>query len=133
MGLELQQGQAFKIVELVYRKGVLDKAAPLIGEAMKSAMEETEFNVGDMVEVINEATDETVRKLNKMLKYAGPFLSLMGNEKIMGPVMGLFSRMLDFSAVRTAVGWITHKAVVVVFNFFKKINNKKLAALGVVK
>ncbi len=133
MGVEIKQGQAFKIVELVYRKGVLDKASPLIGEAMKSAMEEAEFTVGDLVEVINESTDETVRMINKMLKYAGPVLSLMGNEKIMGPIMGLFSRMLDFSAFRTAVEWLTHKVVVVVFNFFKKINTKKLATLGVVK
>lgn len=131
MGLEVKQGQAFKIVELAYRKGLIDKAAPLVGEAMKSAMDDSEFGLGDLVEVINESSDETVIRIDNALKFAGPVLAVMGNERIMGPVMGLASRMLDFHAVQRATVWSTHLSVKAVLGFFARINARKLAALGV--
>lgn len=131
MGLELKEGQVFKIVELAYRKGLMEKGIPIMGEALKDAQEKTSFKLPEMMEFMNEATDDSVRKIDAMLKYVGPFMALMGNEKIMGPIFGLGAKLLSLKSVQAISVRVLRKVLEITFNAFNKVNAKKLASLGV--
>ena len=85
MGLELKEGQVFKIVELAYRKGLMEKGIPIMGEALKDAQEKTSFKLPEMMEFMNEATDDSVGKIDAMLKYVGPFMAPDGEREDHGP------------------------------------------------
>ncbi len=131
MGLEMKEGQVFKVAELAYRTGLVEKAAPIVGEAMKDAQEKTGFKLPEMIEFMNETTDQTVITIDALLNYAGPFLALAGNEKLMGPIFRLGARLMDLKSVQAISFRIMRKVMEITFNFFKKINAKKLAELGV--
>jgi hypothetical protein len=131
MKLEVQQGQVFKIAEMAYRTGVVDKVLPLTGEAMKIAKVKTGFGLTEMMEALNEAEDKSVERLDAMLKFSGPLLTLLGQEFLMVPLMHLASRLLDFAVVRRTAMWTMVKTMELTFKFQLKTNAKKLAALGV--
>jgi hypothetical protein len=131
MDMALKPGQVFKIAEIAYREGVIDKVMPITGEAMKIAKAKMGFGLTELMEGMNEAEDKSVRTIDKLLQYSGPLMSLMGNEKIMGPLMRLTSRMLDFAVVRRTAMWTMAKLFESTFKLQLKINAKKLAALGV--
>lgn len=131
MGLELKEGQVFKIVELAYRTGLMEKGIPIVGEAMKDAQEKTGFKLPDMVEFMNEATDDSVRKIDTVLKYVGPVMALVGNEKLMKPIFSLGAKLLDLKSVQAISVRALRKVMEITFNIFKKVNAKKLAGLRV--
>lgn len=131
MDLAIKQGQVFKIAEIAYREGVVDKALPLTGEAMKIAKEKTGFGVIDLMEGMNEAEDRSVELVDKLLGFSGPVLALLGKEFLMVPLMGLASRLLDFAVVQRVTVWTLARTMEMVFKVQMKINANKLAALGV--
>ncbi len=131
MDLAIKEGQVFKIAEIAYREGVVDKALPLTGEAMKIAKEKTGFGIIDMMEGVNEAEDRSVELVDKLLGYSGPVLALLGQEFLLAPLMGVASRLLDFAVVQRVTVWVLARTLELTYKTQMKINAKKLAALGV--
>jgi hypothetical protein len=131
MDLAIKQGQVFKIAEIAYREGVVDKALPLTGEAMTIAKQKTGFALTEMMEAMNEAEDRSVELLDKLLGFSGPLLALAGREFLLVPLMGLASRLLDFAVVQRLAVWTMAGAMQLVFKSQLKSNARKLAALGV--
>jgi len=127
----IKEGQVFKIAEIAYREGVVDKALPLTGEAMKIAKEKTGFGIIDMMEGVNEAEDRSVELVDKLLGYSGPVLALLGQEFLLAPLMGVASRLLDFAVVQRVTVWVLARTLELTYKTQMKINAKKLAALGV--
>jgi hypothetical protein len=97
--MELEPGQVFKVMEVAYRKGVMEKFMPLQGEALKKVKERTGFGMAEMSNMMNDAPEKTVKNIDLMLRYAGPFLRLAANETL----MGLASRLLDLEVVRKTI------------------------------
>ena len=86
-------------MQCAYRHGVLDKFMALQGEALEGVMAEAGVNMGDLLNRMDEASEETVRKLDRRLDRAGPFVKYLDSDRL----MRLASRLLDLPAVRKMV------------------------------
>ena len=93
-----------------YRTGLLDKALPLVGEAISGCQEDTGLDFGDLMNKLDEAKSRTIIKLDRLLKKSGPILRLASNERL----LALLSRIMDFGAVRKATSPALRKSLVLV-------------------
>jgi|GEM_PF-720568 len=107
MAMVLQPGQLFNLAEVAYRKGVIDKFMPLQGEVLKKLKEKTGFGMPELSNLMNDANEEIVEKIDWMLKYSGPFLRLAANETL----MGVASRLLDLQIVRRIIVYANTKSL----------------------
>lgn len=82
--------------EAVYRNGVLDRFMEIQGMAIEGVMQETGLNMGDLLNRMDEASDETVWKIERLLEKMGPFLKYARNDR----VLGLVARALDVAFIR---------------------------------
>jgi len=97
--LPLEEGLVFDVMASAYRHGVLDKFMSITGDALDSAILETGRRMGDLVNMLDEATERTVMRANGLLSHAGLLLKLAASD----PVMSVASRSLEVNAVRNAV------------------------------
>lgn len=97
--LPLDPQEVFRVMQCAYRHGVLDKFMALQGEALEGVMAEAGVNMGDLLNRMDEASEETVRKLDRRLDRAGPFVKYLDSDRL----MRLASRLLDLPAVRKMV------------------------------
>jgi len=88
----------FGVMEKAYRTGLLDKGNALLGEALGQVIERNGINMEDLINRMDMAKEETVRKLDGMLSRSTLPLKLAGNERMMRAA----SRMLDAAPVRRA-------------------------------
>jgi hypothetical protein len=105
VAMALEPGQLFNLMEVAYRKGVIDKFMPLQGEALKRLKEKTGFGMPEISNLMNDAKEETVKRIDFVLKHAGPLLCLAANEAL----MGLASRMLDLEVIKRIIVWTNFK------------------------
>ena len=91
--------QVFKAMESAYRNGVLDKVMFIQGRAMELALQESGLNLVDLLNRVDEADDEAVSTLEKILEYSGPAVRIVGSDII----MKLTARLLDIEKVRELV------------------------------
>ena len=94
--MSLDPQDMFKVMQCAYRNGVLDKFLAIQGQAMEGVMAETGMNMGDLLNRLDEASEETVQKIDRLLDRAGPLVKYANNDRL----MGLASRLLDSGAVR---------------------------------
>jgi hypothetical protein len=97
--LPLKEGLVFNVTASAYRHGVLDKTMSIAGEAIDGAMSDTGLKVGDMVNGLDEATEPTVMKMDRLMEHSGPLLRLAASDV----VMSLVSRVLDLAFVKKAM------------------------------
>ncbi len=95
--MELKPDDMFALVEVAYRKGVVDKLTPLAGEALDRLMQRTGYNMENLMNALNDARDESVLKLDKALALSSPLLRLAANDHL----MGLVARLMDLQVVKT--------------------------------
>lgn len=89
----------FRVMHCAYRNGVLDKIMSIQGRALELVMEETGADMGDLLNRLDEASEETVMKVDGFLDRAGPFLRCLHNDGL----MRLVGRLLSVSSVRVFV------------------------------
>jgi hypothetical protein len=97
--LPLKEGLVFNVTASAYRHGVLDKTMSIAGEAIDGAMSDTGLKIGDMVNGLDEATEPTVMKMDRLMARSGPLLRLAASDV----VMSLVSRVLDIGFVKKAM------------------------------
>lgn len=89
-------GPLFEVTASAYRNGLLDKGMALFGDAIDGVIEKTGCEIGDLVNMLDMATEKTVMRVDAMLAHSKPMLKLAANDRL----NALFSRMLDVAAVR---------------------------------
>jgi hypothetical protein len=75
--------EVFWVMQCAYRNGVLDKFMSIQGRALELVMEETGADMGDLLNRMDEAKEETVMKVDRLLDRAGPFLKYLNNDRLM--------------------------------------------------
>lgn len=75
--------EVFWVMQCAYRNGVLDKFMSVQGRALELVMEETGADMGDLLNRMDEAKEETVMKVDRLLDRAGPFLKYLNNDRLM--------------------------------------------------
>jgi hypothetical protein len=91
-----KSGQLLAVLQAAYRKGVLAKSMPVLGNALRETMRRTGKR---MDELLDTAADDTVRKLDWLLDRSGPLLRLAASERL----MALVSALLDLAWVRSVM------------------------------
>ena len=81
--MALEPGQVYAVMRAAYRQGVLDEFAPLLGEALDRAMEETGSDLNDLFNQMDEAQENTVKKLDKTISSSGFFMRIAGSDRLM--------------------------------------------------
>lgn len=81
----------YQVMQCAYRNGVLAKVTAIQGEALVAVMGETDLNMGDILNRLDEAKEETVQRIDKLLARTGPLLKYANSERLMRVV----SRLLD--------------------------------------
>lgn len=94
--MAINPGEVFDVMECAYRHGVLDKFMVIQGEALEAVMKEAELNMGDLLNRMDEAEEETVQKVDKLLDRLGPFIKYADSDRL----MKLTSRILDLPLVK---------------------------------
>lgn len=82
-----------------WRNGVLDRFMAIQGEALEGVMADTGLNMGDLLNRLDEAKQETVDKVDRLLDRAGPLMKYLDSDRL----MGLAARLLDFAPVKRAM------------------------------
>lgn len=90
---------AFKFMRCMYRNGVLDKFSAIQGEAMDEVMAAARLNVGDLMNRMDQASEQSIARIDKMLGMMGPLFKHMANDRL----MRLISNLLDVSIVRRQI------------------------------
>lgn len=85
-------------LEAVYRNGVLDRVMEIQGEAIEGVLLDTGLNIGDLLNKMDGASDETVQKMERLLERTGPFLKYVRNDRVLQYV----ARALDVAYIRRA-------------------------------
>lgn len=99
IGLSLDPQEVFRVMQCAYRNGVLDKFMVIQGEAMEGVMSDTGMNMGDLLNRLDEAEEQTVKKIDRLLDRAGPLMKYLDSDAL----MRLASRLLDIGLVRKVV------------------------------
>ncbi|MHB8895911.1 MAG: hypothetical protein ACYC99_12160 [Candidatus Geothermincolia bacterium] len=91
-----EPGQVFAVMAAAYRHGVLDKTMSMFGEALGVVMTETSINTGDLVNMLDEAQESSVLKVERLLARSKLLLKLAAHDS----VMAFASRALESPAVK---------------------------------
>ncbi len=83
-------------MQCAYRNGVLDKFMVIQGEALEAVMAEANVNMGDLLNRMDEAGEETVMRIDRLLDRAGPLMKYLDNDRL----MKVASRLLDLVPVK---------------------------------
>jgi len=97
--MPLDPQEVFRVMQCAWRNGVLDRFMAIQGEALEGVMADTGMNLGDLLNRLDEAKEETVQKIDRMLDRAGPLVKYAESDRL----MRLAARLLDLSFVRRAV------------------------------
>jgi hypothetical protein len=90
---------AFKFMRCMYRNGVLDRFSAIQGQAMAEVMAEAGLNMGDMSNSMDQASEQSIAKIDRLLGMTGPLFKHLANDRL----MRLISKVLDVSIVRRQV------------------------------
>jgi hypothetical protein len=96
MNVSLDPKEVFEVMQCAYRHGVLQKFTVIQGEALQAVTKESGWNLGDLLNLLDEAKEETVTKIESLLNWLGPVIKYANNEHM----MGLASKVLDLGPVR---------------------------------
>jgi len=99
MKVSLDPAEVYQVLQCAYRNGVLDKFMAIQGEALEAVMEEAGVNMGDLLNRMDEAKEETVQKIDRLLDRMGPLVKYANNDRL----MRLVSRLLDIPPVKRLI------------------------------
>lgn len=90
---------AFKFMRCMYRNGVLDRFSAIQGEVMVEVMVEAGLNMGDLSNNMDQASEQSVARIDRMLGMMGPAFRHLANDRL----MRLIARLLDIPVVRRQI------------------------------
>lgn len=97
--MSLDPAHVFDTMQCAYRNGVLAKFTIIQGEALEAVIEQSGWNMGDLLNRLDEAEEKTVMRIDRLLDRIGPLLKYADNDTL----MKLLSRLLDIGLVRKMV------------------------------
>ncbi len=89
----------FEVMACAYRNGVLDKIIFLQGQSLKLVMEETNLNLVDLMNRMDETTEETLFSFDRFLEKSDMLLRVANRDF----PMKMVSRLLDFRFVKDLI------------------------------
>ncbi len=96
---------AFRFMRANYEAGMLDKTGMLAGEALEAWMTEEGLDLEDVLNALDSASEETVARLDRLVRFANPLLKLGANRRM----LRLQSRLLDIPRVRAALVFVAKR------------------------
>lgn len=90
---------AFRFMRCMYRSGLLDTVSAIQGEAMVEVMAKAGLNMGDMANNLDNASEQSIAKIDRMLGMMGPAFRYLANERLMRAI----ARLLDVPLVRRQI------------------------------
>jgi hypothetical protein len=97
MRVALNPSDVYDVLHCAYRNGVLEKFMAIQGEALEAVLQEGGYDMGDLLNRMDEAREETVTKIDRILERLGPFIKYASNDRL----MRFSSRLLEMQAVKT--------------------------------
>jgi hypothetical protein len=97
--VSLDPNEVFNVMQCAYRNGVLDKFMVIQGEALQGVIEQSGWNLGDLLNRMDETEEKTVVKIDRLLDLAGPLVKFANNDTL----MKLSSKMLDIGLIRKMI------------------------------
>lgn len=94
--MSIEPNEIFEFMQCAYRNGVMEKFMAVKAQALDAAMDAAGLNMGDLWNRMDDAKEETVLKIDKLLDKAGPFVKYATNDRLMRFV----SRLLDISLIK---------------------------------
>jgi hypothetical protein len=94
--MSLDPKEVFNAMQCAYRHGVMDKFSVIQGEALVAVMEESGWNMGDLLNRLDGAEEKTVMKIDRLLNRVGPLVKYANNDHL----MKFLSRLLDIGVVK---------------------------------
>ncbi len=92
----LDPKEVFDVMQCAYRNGVLDKFMVIQGEALEAVMEQSGWNMGDLLNRMDETEEKTILKIDRLLDRLGSVVKYANNDRL----MKLSSKLLDIGAVK---------------------------------
>jgi hypothetical protein len=86
----------FDVMSCAYRNGVLEKFTIIQGEALEEVIKQSGWNLGDLLNRLDETEEKTVKRIDRLLDRMGPLARFLNNDRL----MKLSSRLLDAKMVR---------------------------------
>ncbi len=96
---------AFRFMRANYQAGMLDKTGMLAGEALEAWMTEEGLDLEDLLTTLDSASEQTVARLNRLVRFANPILRAGSNRRM----LRLQSRLLDNPRLRTLFVFATKR------------------------
>jgi hypothetical protein len=94
--MSIRPDEIFELMHCSYRNGVTDKFISLESEALIEVMDESGMNLQDLLNRMDDAKQETVDKIDRLLDRIGPFVKYLANDHL----MRFNSRLLDVPLVK---------------------------------
>lgn len=94
--MAINPGEVYNAMECAYRNGVLEKFMAIQGEALEAVLQEGGYDMGDLLNRLDEAQEETVQKVDRLLDRLGSFIKYADNERL----MKFASRLLDIPLLK---------------------------------
>ena len=99
--LKFNPEKIYKLLELFYRHGALDKMLPVAAEAIARLEEEKGITLARILNGMNEVGPATIGKMERYLARFGFLLNFLAFDAVAVVV----SRLLDIESVRRMMGY----------------------------
>lgn len=97
--MSIDSRQAFMAMTCAYRYGVLAKLAVMQGEVLQMVMDETGLNLSELLNRVDEISEDTILNFDRYLGKSGSMLKMASSPLF----MKIFSRMIDISFIKKSV------------------------------
>ncbi|MBU4175210.1 MAG: hypothetical protein KKB90_13505 [Actinobacteria bacterium] len=98
--LKFNPEKIYKLLEMFYRHGALDKVLPVAAEAITRLEDEKAISLARILNGMNEVGPATIGKMERYLARFGFLLNFLAFDI----VAAVFSRLLDVALVRRMTG-----------------------------
>lgn len=98
----------YKVILAAERSGIIDKVMEISGEALGKFLEQTEYDLGDIFNRVDEATANLINIMDSVIGAIGPFVRFAASERL----FRIVSRTLDFKIVKRSIMYMFDKIMI---------------------
>lgn len=98
----------YKVILAAERSGIIDKVMEISGEALGKFLEQTEYDLGDIFNRVDEATADLIKVMDSVIGAIGPFVRFAANERL----FRIVSRILDFKIIKRTIIYLFDRIMI---------------------
>lgn len=98
----------YKVMLAAYHSGIIDKVMMISGDALAEFLDRTDYDMGDIFNRVDEASDGLINKMDSLIGLMGPLVRFAASERL----FKIVSRMLDFTIVKQIITFLFNKIMI---------------------